>query len=135
MFVLHKKYQDHVPCSFAYKVLCVGDRYSKDVVLYRGKNAVLKSIKSIFKGYGYCREVMKKHFKKNLIMTADENQRFKQTNICWICSKFIDGDEKVRDHCHVTCKYRGAAHWSGNINLKISEKVPVIFHNLKGYDT
>ena len=41
----------------------------------------------------------------------------------------------MRDHCHITGKYRGAAHWSSNINLKISKKVPVIFRNLRGYDS
>ena len=57
------------------------------------------------------------------------------TSICWICGKLIDGDEKARDHCHITGKYRGAAHWNCNINFKITKKVPVIFHNLKGYDS
>ena len=53
---------------------------------------------------------------------------------CWICDRLIDViDNKVRDHCHITGKYKGAAHWGYNINLKISKKVPVIFHNLKGY--
>ena len=33
-----KKYQDHVPCSFAYKVVCVDDKFSKPIVLYRGEN-------------------------------------------------------------------------------------------------
>ena len=44
MFLLKKKYQDHIPCGFAYKVVCIDDHFSKDVVLYRGKNAVFKFI-------------------------------------------------------------------------------------------
>ena len=39
------------------------------------------------------------------------------------------------DHCHITWKYRGAAHWSFNTNLKLSKSVPVIFHCLKGYES
>ena len=76
---------------------------------------------------------MKKHFNKNLVMTALENEAFERSSICWICGKLINLDEKVRDHCHITGKYRGAAHWSCNINLKITKRVPIIFHNLKGY--
>ena len=41
----------------------------------------------------------------------------------------------MRDHCHITVKYRGVAHWSCNINLKLTKKIPVIFHNLRGYDS
>ena len=77
---------------------------------------------------------MKKHFNKNLIMTAEKNEEFERSNICWICNKLIDFDDKVRDHCHITGKYRGSEHWSCNINLKITKKVPVMFHNLRGYD-
>ena len=79
--------------------------------------------------------MMKKHFNKNLVMTAKENEQFERSNICWICGKLIDFNDKVRDHCHITGKYRGSAHWSCNINLKISKKAPVIYHNLKGYDS
>ena len=42
-----KKYQDHIPCSFSYKVVCVDNKFSKKVVLYRGKDAVYRCIKSI----------------------------------------------------------------------------------------
>ena len=65
-------------------------------------------------------------------MTKDEEQ-FQSSNTCWICEKLFD-DEKVRDHCHITEKFRGEAHWSYNINLQLTKKVPVIFHNLRGYD-
>ena len=78
---------------------------------------------------------MKKHFNKNLIMSEEEEQ-FQSSNTCWICEKLIDDDdEKVRDHCHVTAQFRGAAHWSCNINLQLTKKVPIIFHNLRGYDS
>ena len=58
------------------------------------------------------------------------------SNTCWICEKLIDDDgEKVRDYCHIFGKFRGAAHWSCNINLQLTKKFPVIFHNLKVYDS
>ena len=131
-----RKYQDHIPCSFASKVVCVDNKYSKKIVLYKGKNAVNKFIKSILNEYNYCRKITRKYFCKNLIMSAEENERFEMANICWICDKLIENtDNKLRDHCHITGKYRGAAHYSCNINLKITKKVPAIFHNLKGYDS
>ena len=93
-----KKYQNHVPCSFAYKVVCVDNKFSKKIVLYRGKDAVYEFIKLILKENKYCRSVVKKHFNKNLIMSAEENERFELTNVCWICSKFIgNSNNKVRD--------------------------------------
>ena len=67
---------------------------------------------------------------------SEEEEQFQSSNTCWICEKLIDNDgEKVRDHCHVTGKLRGAAHWSCNINLHLTKKVPVIFHNLRGYNS
>ena len=113
--------------------MCVDDKFSKDVVLYREQNDVLKFIECIFKEYDYCISVIKNRFNKNLVMTAE--QVFQKCNICWVCGKLIDLDDKARDHCHITGKYRGSSHWSCDINLKISKKVPVIFHNLKGYDS
>ena len=75
---------------------------------------------------------MKKHFNKNLIMSEEE--QFQSSNTCQICEKLIDDDdEKVRDHSHIIGKFRSAVHWSCNINLQFTEKVPVIFHNLRGY--
>ena len=129
-----KKYQDHVPCSFAYKLICVDDEFTKPIVVFRGENAAYKFIEAILKEYEYCKKVMKKHFNKNLIMTEKEEEQFQSSNICWIGEKLIDDDdEKVRDHWHVTRKFRGAAHWICNINRQLIKKVLVIFHNLRGY--
>ena len=57
-----KKYQDDIPCSFAYKVVCVDDRFPKPIVVYRGKNPAYEFIKAILKEYEYCKKVMNKHF-------------------------------------------------------------------------
>ena len=79
---------------------------------------------------------MKKHFNKNLVMSAEVEERFQSSNKCCICDKLFDvGDNKVRDHCHIAGKYRGSAHLCCNVNLELTKKVPVIFHNLRGYDS
>ena len=79
--------------------------------------------------FGYSNKAMKKHFKKNLIMTEKKEGNVRSSNICWICEKLND-DEKVRDHCHITWKYGVAAHWSCNVYLKLTENI-----FLKGYDS
>ena len=84
---------------------------------------MFKFIQCIFKEYEYRRNVMKKHFNKNLVMTAERNEEFERSDICWICGKLIDIDnDKIRDHCHISGKYRGHSHWMCNISLKISKK-------------
>ena len=116
-------------------MVCDDNNYSKKIVLYRGRNAVNKFVKSILNEYNYCRKIMKKHFNKDLVMSAEENEKFEIADICWICGKLIENyDNKVRDHCPITKKYRGAAHYHCNTNLRITKKIHVIFLNLKGYD-
>ena len=67
----------------------------------------------------YCSEVMKNHFNKELVMTTEDNENFKNSTKCWVCDDdYIDGDVKVRDHCHITGKYRGSAQRDPNINLR-----------------
>ena len=66
-------------------------------------------------------------------MSEEEEHLFQESNSCWICEKVVDNDEeKVRDHCHISGKFRRVAHWSCNINLQLSKKVPIILHNLRG---
>ena len=64
-----KKYQDRVPFSFAYKLVCVDDEFTKPIVVFRVKNAAYKFIEAILKEYHYCKKVMKKHSNKSLIMS------------------------------------------------------------------
>ena len=117
-----KTYQDHIPCSFACKLLCVDDEFTKLIVTFRGKNTAYELVKAILKECQYYKKEMKKHLNKSLIMSEGKEQ-FQSSNICWICEKLIyNNDEKVRDHCHITREFRGAAHWSCNINLQLTKK-------------
>ena len=97
---------------------------------------LIDSSKQFLKEYHYCKKTIKKCFNKNLVMSAEEEDRFELSNSSWICNKLFDAaDDKVRDHGHITGKYRGAAHWSCNINLKLCKKIRAVSHNIKGYDS
>ena len=78
---LHKKYEDHVPCTCAYKVVSTDDRFTKPIVVYRDENAAYEFIKVILKEYRYCRKVMNKHFNKNLIMVKKKNIYFNEVTV------------------------------------------------------
>ena len=69
-------------------------------------------------------------------MTKEGNENFKISTKCWIYDNvYIDGDVKLRDHCHISGKYRGSAHRDCNINLRLNHTNPIEFHNLKNYDS
>ena len=75
-----------------------------------------------------------KNTKKDSFMTAEDKEGFDNNNICQFCENNIESD-KVRDHCHLTSKYRGPAHNTCNINVtqKQSNFIPFIFHNFIKY--
>ena len=54
-----KKYHDHIPCSYAFKVVCIDNRFSKLIVVYIDKNVAYEFIKAIFKEYRYCKNIIK----------------------------------------------------------------------------
>ena len=68
-----------------------------------------------------------------LKLTHAEQISFDKAETCHICKKELLTD-KVRDHCHFTGQYRGAAHNSWNLQCRKPMILPVIFHNLQGYD-
>ena len=70
---------------------------------------------------------------KPLRLTQEEQKSFEKEVTCHICSHELKED-KVRDHCHFTGQYRGAAHNKCNLQCRKPMVLPVIFHNLQGYD-
>ena len=90
--------------------------------------------------------------KKQMIpLTDEENKYYEEQKVCHICKKeFSDNDDggggvvdddddnkkhqKVRDHCHYTGKYRGAAHNTCNLVYKTPQEIPIVFHNGSTYD-
>ena len=133
-------YQKHTDCGYGYKVVCCyDDKYTKPIQLYRGENAVYKFMENILEEVKWCKKVMKKHFNKPLKMSNEDEQEFKKSTRCHICDKkYNEEDIRVRDHCHITGVFRGSAHQDCNLKLKMKPeeiKIPVIFHNLRGYDS
>ena len=133
-------YQKHTDCGYGYKVVCCyDDKYSKATRTYRGKKAVYKFMEAMLEEVKYCKKVIKKEFNKPLKMTKDDEEKFQKAEKCHICNKkYTDKDIRVRDHCHITGKYRGSAHQECNLKLRVNPeevKIPVIFHNLRGYDS
>ena len=139
-----KAYQTHEDCGYGYKVICCyDDKYSKYsskyTGIYGGENAVYKFMEKMLEEVEYCKAVIKKHFNKLLVMTDVDEQNFKTMDGCHICGeKYTDKDVRVRDYCHITGKFRGSTHQECNLKLRIKPenlKIPVIFHNLRGYDS
>ena len=133
-------YQKHTDCGYGYKVVCCyDDKYTKPSQIFRGENAVYKFMENMLEEVNWCKSKMKKHFNKPLKMTEDHEKDFQKAIKCHICNQqYTDKDIRVRDHCHITGEFRGSAHQDCNLKLRIKPdniKIPVIFHNLRGYDS
>ena len=107
-------YQKHEACGFGYEVVCHYDqKYSKPEVLYRGEN-VQKFYQNLTEEVKYCQKIITERAKRRLVMSASDENDFQRAKKCWICQKGYKRDEgeniPVRDHCHMTGKYRGSAH-------------------------
>ena len=71
-----------------------------------------------------------------MIISEKEQFDFENAKSCHICNReYNNKDVPVRDHCYVTGKYRGSAHTKCNRYYRLTNKIPVIFHNLRGYDS
>ena len=121
------KYQQYTACSYGYKLVCCYDgQYSKPVKIYRGEELVNKFMHEMLKEVDYGKATMRTHLRKPLVLSDDEEEMFKASTSCYICrEQYKEKDVRVRDHCHVTGKYRGSAHQECNLKLKLNT------HNVK----
>ena len=129
------QFQKHKPCGFCYHIKCSFNENLSKTVTYRMKseNADISQIfvEMIEDDITRIQNIPP----KPLIMTQNDWKDFNESTKCWICQEEFEEDEKkVRDHCHFTGKFRGAAHNSCNLKYRKPWFTPVIFHNLQNYD-
>ena len=130
----HKiKYQEHYPNSIGAKLVCIDDRFTLPTIIFEGKDCINKFIRWVLNKQKWTKQIIKQYFNKRLIMTNEDEEIYNESQICWICKEKSNTD-KVRDHCHVTGKFRGAAHNKCNLKSRIPRKLQIIFHNLQVYD-
>ena len=133
---------EHIPCSFAYTVVRSDGRVMSEK-LYRGEDCMDVFFDWLDLDLAEIREDLKNE--RPLAMTQQDWAIHSAADKCWVCDgpfkPYEQGDTeglwKVRDHDHLTGKYRGPAHSKCNLSLRIDPyrtPIPVFFHNLKNYD-
>ena len=136
-----KKYQKHEPISFSYYIKSFDDNvYESKLRKYTGEDAMEKFVEWIEEDVKEIANIPD----VEMIFGLDELKQFNDATKCWICNEEFDDtadekgyrkNEKVKDHCHYTGRFRGAAHNSCNLKYKKPKFIPVVFHNLSGYDS
>ena len=131
-----KKYQKHEPVSFSYYIKSFNESvYESRLRGYIKEKPEDPDAMDIFIK---CLEEDVKAIAnieiKQMIFTEEDEKQFNKASNCWICGEYLENDT-VRDHCHFTGRYRGAAHNKCNLKYKKPNSISVFFHNLAGYDS
>ena len=131
------QYQKHTPSGFCYTIKCMDEKiYEGKTVLYtmkqEGEDIGKKFVECLEEDLKEVYEILKTEIP--IKMTKEDEENFKNAKKCYAC-KLELGNDRVRDHCHLTGKYRGAAHSKCNLRMRVPKFVPVLFHNLEGYDS
>ena len=140
-----KKYQKHEPISFCYYIECFNNTLCKEIFNDDTKRKQLKSyiktkpedpdaIDVFIKWLEDDVKFLANIEEKKMVFTREDEKQFNKASDCWICGEEL-GNDRVRDHCHYTGRYRGAVHNSCNLKYSKPKSVPVFFHNLTGYDS
>jgi len=123
----------HIACSYGYQIVSEFPEHNKPYKMYRGENAVKLFLDDLLNEEKWIMPIVNRNY--DMIMTDEDNETYKNSTKCHICTKDLNND-KVRDHDHLTGKFRGAAHYNCNINYNFKNyKIPIFFHNLRGYDS
>ena len=125
----------HIPSGYTLFTHCSFDKSRNKLNPYRGKDCIKKLCKELRE---HATKIINCEKKKMIPLTTEEKIHYNEQGICYICKKEFDKSNKkhykVRDHCHYTGKYRGAAHNICNLRYKIPKEIPVVFHNGSTYD-
>lgn len=129
------KYQKHVAFSIAYYIKCNYDNSLSKFKMYTGADCIQWFVNELQNLAFELDDVYKNCVPMNLL-SHKEMCEYENATHCHICEKpFLELEHKVRDHNHFTGKFRGAAHNACNLNYKEKNIIPVVFHNLSGYDS
>ena len=114
-------YSKHIPYSVGAKLAVLMINIHNQLKYFFGSNCIYEFLQWVFKQKIKCNNIIKNHFNRPIIMTQTDEENYNNTNTCWICTQEIS-ENKVRDHCHITGKFRGAAHKECNSKVKIPKK-------------
>ena len=132
-----KKYQKHEPLSFVYYIKSFNESvYPSTKRTYIKENPEDPDPVDVF--INWLEEdvkIISELGNRKMIISKEEEEQFKQASNCWICGKLLNIQDRVRDHCHFTGRYRGAAHNICNLKYSKPNNISVFFHNLTGYDS
>ncbi|XP_031355217.1 uncharacterized protein LOC116179559 [Photinus pyralis] len=127
-------YQKHTPFSIAFYLKCSYDESLSKLFSYRGPDCIQWFIKRLREIADWANEIVNTIVPME-VLSPHQMQNYLNAIVCHICEKpFTEDQIKVRDHHHMTGRYRGAAHQACNLNFNHSHVIPVVFHNLSGYD-
>ncbi|XP_073979977.1 uncharacterized protein [Rhodnius prolixus] len=131
------KYQDHIPFSFCTYVKPSDEIdhlwLTKEPFLYRGSNAAQYFLDHLKDLSVSINKILK--INEELLIDELEEREWKAAKICYLCKQaFTEDNHKVHDHCHISGMYRGPVCNKCNLQCRTPNYVPVIIHNLSGYD-
>ena len=131
------KYQKHEPVSFVYYIKSFNENvYKSKLRSYIKENEEDPDVIDVF--INWLEEdvkIISELGNEKMKITTEEEEEFKQASNCWICGNLLNLGDRVRDHCHYTGRYRGAAHNICNLKYSKPNNISVFFHNLAGYDS